>query len=83
MSLSVPSAPTMETSPKVDCVMCRALGAAYGIGGGTYIALHAPASGLKRIGVLAVASALGALGLARGFDLPPFGGMFRAKQEGA
>ncbi|KAK3917971.1 hypothetical protein KUF71_007378, partial [Frankliniella fusca] len=78
---SVHSHSMMETSPKSDCVLCRALGAAYGIGGGTYIAMHAPPTGLKRVGVLTVASALGALGLARAFDLPPFGGMFRAKHD--
>lgn len=48
----------METAPnpKADCVVCRGLGAAYGIGGGTYLAMHAPAAGIKRWGILSIAS---------------------------
>ncbi|KAJ1529296.1 hypothetical protein ONE63_006093 [Megalurothrips usitatus] len=74
----------MEGSSQPDCILCRALGAFYGVGAGTYLVLHAPPQGMKRYGILTVASALGALGLARAFNLPPFGGMFRAfKSEGA
>lgn len=74
-----PTPTAMEAPQKAECVVCRGLGAAYGIGGGTYLALHAPAAGIKRWGILTLASALGALGLARGLNAPPFGGMFRKK----
>ena len=47
-----------EVAPQAECILCRALGALYGIGGGTYIAMHAPPAGLKRWGVLSVASGI-------------------------
>lgn len=73
----------MGDSAKPDCVVCRAMGTVLGVGGGVYVAMHAPPAGLRRFGMLFLASAFGALGIARGFNLPPFGGFFRESQSKA